>query len=278
MKRFLLVLTFLILCLPAYCDEVVNNDIEISQPEPIETIQYVISLDEDDEETIEEKEEEFDDFYFNEVELKGTVIYNEGVVHLKEIELDKTAEKPSINLKKSNMIIPVKDENIYNKGIDIYNRRAIYTATRLTGEEYFVAPVWSHITEEMGNFSYGTYYLSELDTTQLQSTLNIYTRYDFKHFTITGAVGTNESNVEGTVDQKTIQIAPEIKLSKSFVIRDTIQAYVNETYKKNKISIIYTPQLKNNPDLLRFELGFSNTYNNGDKIRSAVEFSTRIRL
>lgn len=278
MKRFLLVLTFLILCLPAYCDDIKNENIEISQPEPMKSIHYVISLDDEDEETIEEKEEEYDDFYFNEVELKGTVIYNEGVEHAKEIELEKITDKPSINLKKSNMIIPVKDENIYSKGIDIYNRRAISTATRLTGEEYFVAPVWSYITEQTGNFSYGTYYLSELDTTQLQSTLNIYTRYDFKHFAITGAVGTNESNVEGTVDQKTVQIAPEIKLSKSFVIRDTIQAYVNETYKKNKISIIYTPQIKNNPDLLRFELGFSNTYNYGEKIRSAIEFSTRIRL
>lgn len=276
MKRFLCVLTILIFCLPVYSDDIIENNIENVQPEPIESIQYVITLD-DDEETIEEKEE-YDDFYFREVELKGTVIYNEGVDYKNEIGLDKTVQKPSINLKKSNMIIPIRDENIYSKGIDINQRSAISCATRLTGEEYFVAPVWSYITEQTGNFSYGTIYTSEIDTTQLQSTMNIYTRYDFKHFAITGAIGTNESNVEGTVDQKTVKISPEIKLSKSFVLRDTIQAYVNETYKKNIISIIYTPQIKNNPDLLRFELGFSNTYNNGGRIRSAVEFSTRIRL
>lgn len=276
MKRFLFVLTILIFCLPVFSEDIIK-DIENIQPEPLESIQYVISLDEEEEETIEEKKE-YDDFYFNEVELKGSVIYREGIDDVNEIILDKTVEKPSINLKKSNMIIPIKDEKLYIKGMDINQRSAISNATRLTGEEYLVAPVWSYIKEQTGNFSYGTIYTSEIDTTQLQSTMNIYTRYDFKHFAITGAVGTNESNVEGTVDQKTIKISPEIKLTKSFVIRDTIQAYVNETYKKNIISIIYTPQLKNNPDLLKFELGFSNTYNNGTRIRSAVEFSTRIRF
>ena len=48
MKRFLLVLTFLILCLPAYCDDIKNENIEISQPEPMKSIHYVISLDDED--------------------------------------------------------------------------------------------------------------------------------------------------------------------------------------------------------------------------------------
>lgn len=277
MKRFVLLISFMLFILPAFCDEIEQP--EVVQPEFLQTIQHVIPI-EDDEETIEENVvEEYDDFYFpNEVELKGTVIYNEGALHLQEIELDKTVKRPAVNLKTRNMIIPVKDEKIYSDGLEISQRRALSYATRLTGEEYFVMPVWSYICEQTGNFSYGTIYSSEIDTTQLQSTMNIYTRYDFKYFAITGAVGTNESNVEGTVDQKTVQISPEIKLSKSFVIRDTIQAYVNETYKKNKISIIYTPQIKKYPDMLRFELGLSNTYYTGGKIRSAVEFSTKIRL
>ena len=153
MKQLILVLAILIFSLPVY-SESVENEIENVQPESVESIHYVISLDDEDEETIEEKEEEFDDFYFHEVELKGTVIYNEGAEQIKEIELDKTVEKPTINLKKSNMIIPIKDENIYSKGLDINQRSALSTATRLTGEEYFVAPVWSYITEKTGNFSY----------------------------------------------------------------------------------------------------------------------------
>ena len=272
MKRLLLLLSFLVLCLPVY-------SVEIDQPKAIETVHHVIPLD-DEEETIDSHghETQYDDLYFpNEVELKGSVIYNEGA-NVKEIELDKTVEKPHIILKTSNMVIPVKDEKIRTTGLDIYNRSAIATATRVTGEEYSIRPVWSYVAEQTGNFSYGTIYSSGIDTCQLQTTMNIYTRYDFKHFALMGAVGTNESNVEGTLDQKTIQFSPEIKLSKSFVIRDTVQAYVNENYKKNKISIIYTPQWKKHPDMLWLELGFSNTYYGGGKTRSAVEFSTRIRL
>ena len=141
-----------------------------------------------------------------------------------------------------------------------------------------IAPVWSSISEQMGKFSYGTIYSSGIDSCQLQTTMNIYTRYDFKHFAITGAVGTNESKVEGTRDQGTLQFAPEIQLSKSFAVRDTVQAYVNQDYKKNRISIIYTPQWKNHPDILRFELGLSNTYYSGGKVKSAIEFSTKIRF
>lgn len=270
MKKFGFLLLLILLCLPA-------SALEIEQPKAVQSIQHVIPL--DDEQTIEEIPTNYDDLYFpNEVELKGSVIYNEGAQHIQEIELDKTVQRPHVNLKTEHMIIPVKDEKIYTTGLDINARSALATATRITGEEYSVKPIFSYITEQTGNFSYGTYYSSGLDTSQLQTTMNLYTRYDFKYFAITGAVGTNESNVEGTLDQKIIQFSPEIKLSKSFVIRDTVQAYINENYKKNKISIIYTPQWQKHPDILRFELGFSNTYYTGGRIRSAVEFSTRIRL
>ena len=74
------------------------------------------------------------------------------------------------------------------------------------------------------------------------------------------------------------QSSLNIKLSKSFVIRDTVQAYVNSDVKKNRISIIYTPQWQKTPDLIRIELGITNSYYAGGKVNSAIEFSTRIRL
>ena len=63
---------------------------------------------------------------------------------LNYLKLEKTVEKPHINLKTSNMIIPVRDEKIHTTGLDIYNRSAISTATRVTGEEYSIRPVWSY--------------------------------------------------------------------------------------------------------------------------------------
>ena len=276
MKNWCLLLTLIFFAVPV----LYAQELDIEQAEPIQSIRHVYQIDDEDDTTIDNHEEkQYSGDYLNtEVELKGTVIYNEGLKHLEEIELDETVEKPHINLKTAHMVIPVKDEKIKATGLDIYARSAISLATRVTGEEYIVKPAWSYIQEQTGNFSYGTLYSSGLDTAQLQTTMNIYTRYDFKHFAFTGAVGTNESNVEGTKDERIIQFAPEIKISKSFVIRDTVQAYVNEDYKKNKISIIYTPQWQQNPDILRFELGFSNTYYTGGRTRSAVEFSTRIRF
>lgn len=268
MKKIFGIIFLIFSILPVYSAEIV-------QSEALQTIHHVIPMDEE-EDSIEAKEE-YDDYCFpNEVELKGSVIYNEGEKY-REITLE-PIENPHINLKTTNTIIPVIEEKFSNPNIYFSDRSALSAATRITGEEYIVAPVWSYVNEQVGNFSYGTFYSSGLDYSQLQTTMNLYTRYDFKHFAITGAVGTTERNTDVEKDAQTIQIAPEIKLSKSFVIRDTIQAYVNETYKKNRISIIYTPQIKNNPDLLRFELGFTQTYYSGGKTHSAVEFSTRIRL
>jgi len=268
MRKLVITLLLLFSVLPVY-------SVEVEQTKALQTIQHIFPLD-DEEETIEQSEE-YDDLCFpNEVELKGSVIYNEGLKY-QEIGLE-NAEKPHINLKPTNTVIPVIKEQTNNTNIYMSDRSVLATATRVTGEEYIIAPVWSYINEQVGNFSYGTFYSSGLDYSQLQTTMNLYTRYDFNHFAITGAVGTTERNTYVERDAQIVQIAPEIKLSKSFVIRDTVQAYVNETYKKNKISIIYTPTIKNHPDLLRFELGFTQTYYGGGKTNSAVEFSTRIRL
>lgn len=273
MKRLLLLVLGLMLFTPVYSMEIEN------QTEGIQTIhQYVYNIDDENNSTIETHEEKSSnkDYIPSELELHGNIIYNESTQTA--IELDNTVKKPQINLKTSQMVIPVTNTRIKTTGIYMPDRSALSVASRLTGEEYLIAPVWSNISEQFGNFSYGTIYSSGIDSCQLQSSMNIYTRYDFKYFAITGAVGTNESNVEGTVDERTIQIAPEIKLSKSFAIRDTVQAYVNQDYKKNRISIIYTPQWKKHPDILRFELGLSHTYYSGGKVRSAVEFTTKIRF
>ena len=276
MQRILFLFLILFMISPVYADS-----LEIEQVKPIESVHFVYSVDDENEATLESNHLDNkvqEDYLKNEIELKGSVIYNESSQYDNAIELDKTVEKPHINLKTSHMIIPVHDEKIKDSALERYARSAINSAGVIRGEEYIVTPMWSYIQEKTGNFSYGTVFSSGIDTAQLQTTMNIYTRYDFKHFALTGAVGTNESNVEGTMDQKIVQFSPEIKISKSFVIRDTIQAYVNENYKKNRLSIIYTPQIGKYPDILRFELGLSHTYYGGGRLRSAVEFSTKIRF
>lgn len=268
MKRCLLLL-FILLIPPAFVQA-----IEIEAPKAVETINHVVPK--QPAQTIDTQLEEHEDYYSAEVELKGSVIYNEGVNSIPEVELE-NVEKPKIKLKTANMIIPVAEKNKLQTTIPMPSRSALSDAVRLKGEDYCLIPVWSLVKESMGNFTYGTEYFTCVDTAQLETTMNIYTRYDFKHFAITGGVGTQEKRSQGYNDN-IIKFAPEIKLSKSVVIRDTVQTYVMNNVKKNKISIIYTPQIKNNPDVLRFELGFSNSFYAGGRVNSAVEFSTKIRL
>lgn len=269
MKKNLLLLLFIFLCSAGG-----SQALEINSPKPVETYNHVVPQ---NTKTINSDLYEPEDYYSPEVELKGSVIYNEGVNAMPEVELE-NVEKPKINLKTANMIIPVNEKpKKANTTIPMPSRSVFAGATRLKGEDYCLIPVWSQVKESMGNFSYGTEYFTYVDTAQLESNMNIYTRYDFKHFAITGSVGTNEKQIQGMNDN-IIRVAPEIKISKSFIIRDTIQAYVNTNVKKNKISIIYTPTIKNNPDVLRFELGFSNSFYEDGRTNSAVEFSTKIRL
>lgn len=270
MNKYLLILLCLI-----FSNSFVQA-IEIDAPKAVESINHVAPIEE--KQTIDTPLEQQVDYYSQEIELKGSVIYNEGVNTIPEIEL-KDVNKPQIKLKTAHTIIHVveKPSKSAKTSIPMPSRSALSGATKLRGEEYCLTPVWSIIKEEQGNFSYGTEYLSYVDEAQLLTTMNLYTRYDLKHFALTLGVGTNEKRTQGTNDS-IVKIAPEIKLSKSFVIRDTIQAYVNNNVKKNKISIIYTPQIKNHVDMLRFELGFSNSFYAGGQVNSAVEFSTRIRL
>lgn len=258
-----------------FCRFGVANAIEIESPKAVETLNHVVPA--QSVQTIDTDLESHDDYYTTEVELKGSVIYDESANSVHTVELQDVV-KPKIRLKTANMIIPVNEKPVQgSQYIPMPSRSVFADATRLKGEDYCLIPVWSLVKESMGNFTYGTEYFSCVDTAQLETTMNIYTRYDFKHFAITGGVGSHEKRSQGYNDS-IVKIAPEIKITKSVVIRDTVQAYVMNNVKKNRISIIYTPQIKNHPDVLRFELGFSNSFYAGGRVDSAVEFSTKIRL
>jgi hypothetical protein len=258
-----------------FCCTLSVSAIEIESTKAVESINHVVPV--STPQTINNTVDQEEDFYSPEIELKGSVIYNEGASSIPEVELE-NVEKPKIKLKTSNMIIPVAEKNKpMSSSIQMPSRSAFADATRLKGEDYCLSPIWSQVRESVGNFSYGTEYFSYVDSAQLETSMNIYTRYDFKHFAITCGAGTNERRTEGANDN-ILKFAPEIKISKSFVIRDTVQAYVNNNVKKNRISIIYTPQIKNKPDLLWFELGFSNSFYTNGRVNSSVEFTTKIKL
>ena len=266
MKKFVL---SILLCFSIFSPVIA---VDIEQNQAVQTFHYAIP---DEECTIDNHKEATEEPFPSELELRGSVIYDES--SSAEIDLDKNVVKPKIRLKKAGTVTTPIKKDVYSSQIQMPEKSALSNASRYISEEYSIKPIWSYVREQIGNFSYGTEYSTFIDTTEFQTSMNLYTRYDFKHFAITGSVGKTEKNIQG-VNDSVIKIAPEIKLSKSFVIRDTVQAYVNTPVKKNRVSIIYTPQWQKNPDTIRIELGVTNSYYTGGRVNSAIEFMTRIKL
>lgn len=243
--------------------------------ESVGSINHVVPF--ENSQTINPPAEEEVDYYSADMELRGSVIYDEGAKSIPDVELNGVA-KPKIKLKTANMIIPVNEHPVKTDTmVNMPSRSAFSETIRIKGEDYCLIPVWSLVKETMGNFTYGTEYLTCVDFAQLETTMNIYTRYDFKHFAITGGLGSHEKRAQGFNDN-VIKIAPEVKLTKTIAIRDTVQTYVINNIKKNKVSIIYTPKIKNSTETLWFELGFSNSFYPSGRVNSSVEFFTKFRL
>lgn len=203
--------------------------------------------------------------------LEGNVTFDDDSA----IYLDKEIERPALNIKPPNTIIPVYTPTLSDKRIR--ERSALATASKLTGEEYYITPTFNYVSEQAGHFSYGTFYGASIDSAQMTYSTSLFTRYDAKRCALTGTVSTDTQSIDGSY-RSMLGIAPELKLTKSLALRDTVKTYMGVPIKKNSISLIYTPQLKKYIDSLRFELGLSQTFYETGHSNSSVEFSTKFKL
>ena len=203
--------------------------------------------------------------------LEGGVSFQEDSA----IYLDKSIERPTLNIKPPNTLIPVYTPTF--KDTRIRERRALAKSSKLSGDEYYIAPIFNYVSEQAGNFSYGTYYGASMDSAQMTYSTSMFTRYDGKKYALTGTVSTDTQSIDGSY-QSMLGIAPELKLTKSLALRDTVKTYMGVPVKKNSISLIYTPQLKKYIDSLRFELGLSQTFYESGYNNASLEFSTKFKL
>lgn len=203
--------------------------------------------------------------------LEGGVSFDEDSA----IYLDKSIERPTLNIKPPNTLIPVYTPTF--KDTRIRERSALAKSSKLSGDEYYIAPIFNYVSEQAGNFSYGTYYGASMDSAQMTYSTSMFTRYDGKKYALTGTVSTDTQSIDGSY-QSMLWIAPELKLTKSLALRDTVKTYMGVPVKKNSISLIYTPQLKKYIDSLRFELGLSQTFYESGYNNASLEFSTKFKL
>ena len=73
-------------------------------------------------------------------------------------------------------------------------------------------------------------------------------------------------------------IAPELKLTKYLVLRDTFKTYMGVPVNKNRISLIYTPQFKKYIENLWFEFGVTQSYYENGANNSSIDFYTKFKL
>lgn len=203
--------------------------------------------------------------------LEGGVSFQEDSA----IYLDKSIERPTLNIKPPNTLIPVYTPTF--KDTRIRERSALAKSSKLSGDEYYIAPIFNYVSEQAGNFSYGTYYGASMDSAQMTYSTSMFTRYDGKKYALTGTVSTDTQSIDGSY-QSMLGIAPELKLTKALALRDTVKTYMGVPIKKNSISLIYTPQLKKYIDSLRFELGLSQTFYESGYNNASLEFSTKFKL
>lgn len=206
--------------------------------------------------------------------LNGQVEYNDNEVET--IYLDDSIEKPQINIPQKTLTVPVGVLNITSNANTQRSAlaRAMTNRTTLTD----IMPLSGSITEYIGGFSYGQTWEQELSYSQMEDTTSFFIKYDYsKRFSLMASIKQAASQDIGT-QYNIFRIIPEIHITDRLTLKDSFSTYMNLPKNKNEITIVYTPNLKNYVDCLKFELGIAQSFYNDGRQSSALTFSTAFKL
>ena len=189
--------------------------------------------------------------------LKGYTEYKESAIYLE------VKAPPKIDIKQ-----PSLSEKI---ALKLHPKR-VYTL------EDSIVSSSGKFEQKTGNLSYGTTYSSAVraDTTQLERSTSLFTRYDFKKFALSSSFQKNLGTISGiTYDE--IYVVPEWKINSIFSLQNVLKADMTRDRRSNEVVLVVQP-LKDR-DRLNFEIGAGQTYyENSGLIRNKLRFSTKIKL
>lgn len=217
------------------------------------------------------------------VKLDGYLQYSEqqqaeeSAQEKNAVQLDDSAVSTGINFAKpkkiesKSLISGVRKPNLTPM------KDSFEPASKFATQEYNIRPVSSYFVQKIGDFSFGTGYDSYLDSAQVNYSTNVFTRYDWKHFALTGTFAKLTNSNYDTYDNK-VYIAPELKLTKRLSLLDVMQSDVEQINKKNELVLRYTPHLKKGADDVQFEVGAGQSYYQDNFVKSSLRFSTRFKL
>lgn len=211
---------------------------------------------------------------FGEESLKGYVEYSDSP--FTEIILE-PQEPEHLNLSAPQKFEAKSLKAVIEGGNNLYSAPHFSDMSNYSSLEYAISPIGGATSNGKGRFSYGTTFSSAIDSSQLENTTKIYTRYATKHVAVSTAYGKSISS--GTWEgADTFYVAPEIILGKGFALRDVMSN--NITYQKytNELVLLYHPQKTKHLENLEFELGAGQTFYRNAGTKTSIRFSTSFKL
>ena len=182
----------------------------------------------------------------------------------------------SLNLKKAPNTSGLNNANL---NLSKYkNNQTALMPIVYRGEEYSIQPLSKREVEQMGNFKYGTLYGAAIDTSQLEYSAGLFTRYERKHFALSTAYQKNQGTAYGLTTDN-FYIAPELKLNKTFSISNVMKADTTRNRRSSELVLKIKPFANKGNDRLNLEFGAGQTYDqNNELYKTQFRFNTNFKL
>lgn len=202
--------------------------------------------------------------------------------NLDVVSLDKTANSKNINISKPQKIsaTSLKDYNKKleaNKAARVSNK--VVQASYRGDEESWISANYKGVEENVGDFSFGTNYSSEVSSlSSLEYSSGLFTKYQKKNFSLKTQFFKDQVATYGLTTNN-ISIAPELRLNKALAVKNVFKADLTRNRKTAQLILLLTPFAYQGNDRFNLELGAGQTYDDTNSLmRTKLEFSTKLEL
>ena len=151
--------------------------------------------------------------------------------------------------------------------------------SKLNTSEYSIASLYGKKTKEIDKgFSVGTTFSQFIDTGELEQASGIFSRYQYKRFALTTTYQRTLGSTNSTYSDS-FYFAPEYKINDYFTVIERLSANPVTKKKKAEFVLSVNPLGKKDSDRLRFDLGASQSYDDGNNLlKSQFKFYTIFKL
>lgn len=146
------------------------------------------------------------------------------------------------------------------------------------GEEYSIQPLSKNEVAQTGHFKYGTTYGAAIDTSQLEYTAGLFTRYERQRFALSTAYQKNQGTAYGLTTDN-FYLSPEFKLNNTLSISNVMKADTTRNRRTSELVLKIKPFANRGNDRVNMEFGAGQTYDENNALyKTQFRFNTNIQL